>query len=584
MQNTLQTRWYAAAQAGNALQEYPRPQLARPDWLCLNGKYDYAITASDVVWPAQYDGGILVPYALETALSGVGKNLLPAQRLWYRRSFSVPEDWGQQRVLLHFGAVDWECEVYVNRQMIGSHRGGYCPFSFDITGALQRGENELVVRVYDPSDAGWQQRGKQQLKPGGIFYTATSGIWQTVWLEPVSVCHISSLRITPDIIAKTVRIQPNVTDSASVRITAIIAMKGKVLLKQKLPADGVLPISELHLWSPEDPFLYDLTLEVEQDGIVCDRISSYFGMRSFGIGPDAQGIARLTLNGQPYFQKGLLDQGYWPDSGMTPVSDDAMIYDIQTMKDLGFNMLRKHIKVEPARWYYHCDRLGMIVWQDMISGGSDYSLLLIGVLPNGKIHIKDNKYKWFRREKAEWREDFEQELYEMIDTLYNCVSIGCWVPFNEAWGQFDAKRIGEAVKAYDPSRIVDHASGWHDQKGPDLKSVHQYILPVKLPRTNGRPFALTEYGGYSLITEGHVWNEKKSFGYQMYKDMQELGAHYRKLHERQIIPLIARGLSATVYTQLSDVETEVNGILSYDREVRKIDAEILREINRKLVL
>lgn len=578
-----QTRWFAQAKRGESLWEYPRPQLEREKWLCLNGLYEYAITGASADFPKQYEGDILVPFALESPLSGVGRSLSAQQRLWYRRCFTLPQDYAGKRILLHFGAVDWDCEVFINRKRAGGHKGGYCPFCLDITNCLQEGENELIVWVYDPM-AQSQQRGKQSPASKGIWYTATSGIWQTVWLEPVEACHIRTLRMLPNIEEGSLSLECTLSRPGQASLTAVVLEEGKEILREEIGQSACLPIPNPRLWSPESPFLYDLQLELSENGQVCDCVKSYFGLRSFGSGADKKGIPRLLLNGKPYFQRGLLDQGYWPESGLTPPGEEAMIYDIQTMKDLGFNMLRKHIKIEPARWYYLCDKLGMLVWQDMISGGRYTSDVLAGVLPAVAGRKRDDNYQRAGREKPEDRAQFQKELEELIDTLYNSVSICCWVPFNESWGQFDAKKTALWVKKRDGSRIVDHASGWYDQKGADLHSMHRYILPVTFPKNDGRPFVLSEYGGYSLVLDGHVWNKRKSFGYMMYRSKEILGAHYQKLHEKQVIPLIEKGLSATVYTQLSDVEHEVNGILSYDREELKIDAAILREINRKLEL
>ena len=340
----------------------------------------------------------------------------------------------------------------------------------------------------------------------------------------------------------------------------------------------------MKLWSPESPFLYDIAIALcDENGSLLDAVSSYFAMRKFGIGYDDKALPRLFLNNKPYFHNGLLDQGYWSDGGLTAPCDEAMIFDIKAMKELGFNMLRKHIKVEPHRWYYHCDKIGMIVWQDMVCGATKIDTFLVGVLPNIWIrNISDDKYKWFGVDNPECRQEHEKDIFNTIDNLYNFPCIACWVPFNEAWGQFDAKRIGEAVKKYDPSRFVDHASGWHDQKGPDFNSVHQYILPVPMKKNDGRPYVLSEFGGYSRKIENHVWNMQKSFGYIMYKTKDTLTDAYRKLFEKQIIPKISKGLSATVYTQVSDVEFEVNGIFTYDRELLKIDADTIKEINSKM--
>ncbi len=582
--NDLKTRWFNQVNRECPLSEYPRPQLVRKNWICLNGEYDYAITDSSVHMPDEYDGKILVPFSVESSLSGVGKPLYPEQRLWYRRSFFIGKLFENKRTILHFGAVDWKCKVYINGKPAGSHTGGYCPFSFDVTGLLVAGANELTVRVYDPTDNGWQQRGKQVLNTHGFWYTATSGIWQTVWLEPVDSCHVKKLKLQPDVDNSAIDIKTDVAGSKNYTITATITNDEKVLISQEITCDTKIIIAEPNLWSPETPFLYNLRLELFNDGKLCDSVESYFGMRKFSIGKDSDGIPRLLLNNQPYFQKGLLDQGYWCDGILTPPADEAMVYDIETMKRMGFNMIRKHIKVEPLRWYYHCDRLGMIVWQDMVSGGEYIGNLLAGVLPNLGINVRDNAYSRFKRSREIWRIEFKQELFEMIDNLYNCVSVGCWVPFNEGWGQFDAKAIGKAVKIYDPSRIIDHASGWYDQKGPELKSMHKYILSVKMPKIGLRPFVLSEFGGYSSIVENHVWNRKKCFGYRMFKDKQTLTAAYKKLFEKQIIPLVEKGLCATVYTQLSDVENEVNGILSYDREILKLDESVVKQLNEKLVL
>ncbi|MBQ8028977.1 MAG: glycoside hydrolase family 2 [Clostridia bacterium] len=583
---TLTTRWAKEAMCNNPLPEYPRPQMVRDNWVNLNGMYEYAVTDENTQWCEKFDGEIRVPFAIESCLSGVCKRISKNDRLWYRKSFSLPESFKGKRTILHFGAVDWECKIYINKTLVGSHVGGYCPFSFDITDSLVEGENELVVWVYDPTDEAWQNRGKQASYSHGFWYTSTSGIWQTVWMEAVSENYIKKYKLTPDIDKGVLAIETDVQGEGSLKIKVLDGEN--VVAEEAIDKKAEVSIPELKLWSPENPFLYDFVLTLE-NGETVDSVKGYFAMRKFSIG-EYEGYNRLFLNNEPYFQRGLLDQGYWSDGQLTPPTDEAMIYDIETMKRLGYNMLRKHIKVEPARWYYHCDRLGMIVWQDMVSGGQFLNNFYVGVLPNIYTFLspvidltkKDNAYKTFSREKIEWRTQFEEELFEMIDALYNYPCIGCWVPFNEGWGQFDAKRIGDAVKAYDPTRFVDHASGWYDQKGCDFKSIHRYILPFVAPKYDGRPIVISEYGGYSQILDGHVWNKAKSFGYQMYKSKESLTEAYRKLHEHQIIPAIKKGLSATVYTQVSDVEFEVNGILTYDREILKLDEEMLKDINSKL--
>ncbi len=582
--SNLKTKWFDSVSRDCPLAEYPRPQLERKSWICLNGKYDYAITGENAAMPENYDGEILVPFSIESALSGVEKALKPDERLWYRRKFTLTDDFKDKRALLHFDAVDWQCNVYVNGKEIGGHTGGYNPFYFDITDAITDGENELIVKVYDPTDAGHQQRGKQVLKTKGFWYTATSGIWQTVWLEPVNYCRIENVKLIPDIDKSVIGVKVNHTCECGCKLYAKVLEGNKVIFDGEISADAEILIPDAKLWSPESPFLYDLYLILDCNGEK-DEVKSYFGMRKYSIVKDDKGIPRLGLNNKPYFQRGLLDQGYWPESQLTPPCDEAMIFDIEKMKEVGFNMLRKHIKTEPLRWYYHCDRLGMLVWQDMISGGQYIGNVLAGVLPNLNIHVKDNMYKSFKRGEDAWREEFRQELYGMIDNLYNCVSLCCWVPFNEGWGQFDAKEIGLKVKELDGTRFVDNASGWHDQKGPDFKSVHKYILPVTAPTRftkRGRPFVLSEYGGYSWNIDGHVWNKSRSFGYIMFSNSKMLSKAYKHLHDVQIVRLINKGLSATVYTQVSDVEFEVNGIYSYDREVLKIDKDTLIEVNKKL--
>ncbi len=582
--SNIRTPWFDKVDRRLPLAEYPRPQFERKDWICLNGEYDYAVTGDTADAPKKYDGKILVPFSVESELSGVGKALLPEQRLWYRRKFTVGKEFSGKEALLHFGAVDWQCSVWVNGKLVGEHTGGYNPFTFNITDVITEGENELVVKVFDPTDAGHQQRGKQILVTKGFWYTATSGIWQTVWLEPVNRCRIDSLRLVPDIDEGVIRINIKRTCKCGGKLYAKVLEGDKVVFDSEIADKAAIPVPDARLWSPEDPFLYTLLLTLDCNGEK-DEVSSYFGMRKFSIVKDSAGIPRLGLNNKPYFQRGLLDQGYWPESQLTPPTDEAMIFDIEKMKELGYNMLRKHIKEEPLRWYYHCDRLGMLVWQDMISGGQYIGNVLAGVLPNINIHVKDSKYKSFKRDKPEWRQEFKDELFGMIDNLYNCVSICCWVPFNEGWGQFDAKEIGTAIKNYDPSRFVDHTSGWHDQGGPEFKSIHKYILPVHAPtarRTAGRPIVLSEYGGYSWNIVEHAWNPKRSFGYIMFKNSEKLSAAYKRLHESQVIPLINKGLCATVYTQVSDVEFEVNGIYSYDRKILKLDADTVRAVNAKL--
>lgn len=575
----LKTPWYDKVNKECPLPEYPRPQFERKDWICLNGQYDYSILPESDDKPEKYEGKIIVPFAVESELSGVGRPLKSDERLWYHRKFKLNDSFTGKRTILHFSSVDWQCTVWINGKEAGSHTGGYNPFEFDITDLLAEGENDLVVKVYDPTDDGHQQRGKQALKPFGFWYTATSGIWQTVWLEPVSENRIDSVRLTPDIDKKVISVDAKLIGDG--KLSATVYDGDKIIFDGEIDPKAEISIPEPKLWSPESPFLYTIKFRFADD-----EVSSYFGMRKYSIVRDDKGVLRLALNNKPYFQKGLLDQGYWPESQLTAPTDEAMIFDISEMKRLGFNMLRKHIKEEPLRWYYHCDRLGMLVWQDMISGGKALNLIYAGAFPNINVHVKDNQYKVFHRDLPEWRDEFKEELKGLIDNLYNCVSICCWVPFNEGWGQFDAKEIGEWIKNYDPSRFVDHASGWHDQKGPDFKSIHKYVFPIHAPtafRTMDRPVVLSEYGGYQNSVDGHLWQLGKTFGlYLKYKDKASLSSHYEDLHFKQVIPLVSKCLCATVYTQVSDVECELNGIYTYDRKVLKIDENVLKKVNSAL--
>ena len=533
--STIRTRWSETIDKTCPLREYPRPQMARESYQCLNGAYDYAITPLTQSAMGESQGKILVPFAVETELSGVEQPLDENHALWYRRTFAVEEAAEGKRVLLHFGAVDWLCEVWVNGTSVGTHTGGYCPFTFDITDVLQP-ENELTVRVVDPTDKGGQPRGKQVQKPVGFWYTATSGIWQTVWLEVVPQQYLRSLRLTPDIDRSVLRVEA--PENGDCRLKVEVKADGGIVASETIAGGDWVAIPNARLWSPEDPFLYELSVSLLEGDEAVDTVASYFGMRKFSMARDQNGYRRLCLNNKPYFQKGLLDQGYWPDGGMTAPSDEALIYDIQKMRDLGFNMLRKHIKVEPLRWYYHCDRLGMLVWQDM-PNGCDVDLFVAGFLPNILIRTLSDKHeKLFCRTDLAAQELFRTELDEMLRHLYNAVSICCWVPFNESWGQFDAVNIAAHIKQLDPTRYVDHASGWHDQGVGDFKSIHRYIVPLGGFVCDKRALVVSEYGGYSRVVEGHVWNRKKCFGYLMFKNEKTLSDAYRKLHEQQVYRLL----------------------------------------------
>ncbi|MET8052169.1 sugar-binding domain-containing protein [Streptosporangium sp. NPDC005286] len=580
---TLLTRWGAALDPEAVLPEYPRPQLVRDSYLNLNGRWRYAVSPVEPEAPDGYDGydgDIVVPFSPEAPLSGVGRQLLPGQTLWYRRALTLPDGFAVPggRVLLHFGAVDQTCRVLLNGVEVGTHTGGYLPFACDITDTLREGPNTLVVAVRDDSDTGHHSRGKQKLRRGGIWYTAQSGIWQTVWAECVPAVHVERLTLVPHLDASCVEVTVH---AASGRAAVDILADGEVVASAEADAGVPVRISipDVRPWSPEDPYLYDVSVRLGADGV-----RGYVGMRSFGVGRDADGVPRLLLNGRPYFHAGVLDQGYWPDGLYTPPSDEAMVHDIETMKRLGFNMLRKHIKIEPMRWYHHCDRLGMLVWQDMVNGGGRYHPLVITAPVLTPLRLDDRHHRWFGRGDAEGRERFAAELRETVELLRNVVGLAVWVPFNEGWGQFDAAGAAGELAALDPTRTVDHASGWHDQGAGDLRSLHVYFRRFRPPAgRDGRALVLSEYGGYSLRVEGHTFNDRE-FGYRRCRTPAQLGGAFARLHYRQIVPAVPRGLSATVYTQLSDVEDELNGLLTYDREVLKLPAELVRTVNGRLRL
>ncbi len=568
----LTTTWGERLDENRILIEYPRPQMRRDSYLNLNGRWEYAITDSDEP-PRCWDGTILVPFSPESALSGVGRTLRPGQTLWYRREVTVPQGFIPRdgRLLLHFGAVDQEAAVYLNGVLLGRHMGGYNAFTLDATDALGP-RNTLLVRVHDDTDAGFHSRGKQKTRRGGIWYTPQSGIWQTVWMEAVPRRYIEGLRIVP------------LFDQSAVEVTVRCAQP----LQCEATVDGRtvpftsgeaarIPMPDFRAWSPEDPYLYDLSVTLGED-----RVESYFGMRKVEVRADRSGVKRLFLNGEPYFYSGLLDQGYWPDGLYTAPSDEALIFDIQTAKAMGFNLLRKHIKVEPMRWYYHCDRLGMLVWQDMPSGGGKYRFSTISLPLVTGVHRRDNRYRAFARTSSQGRAEYMDELEEMVLQLFNAPSVALWVPFNEGWGQFDSTLVMERLRALDPTRPVDPASGWHDQGEGELRSLHVYFKPFRFRRDRrGRALALSEFGGYNLRVDGHCFNQK-DYGYRRLPDAAALWRDFARLYEREVLPAVPRGLCAAVYTQLSDVEDELNGLMTYDRRVVKLDADDVRELNERL--
>ena len=577
------------------LAEYPRPAMRRDSCEILNGPWQYAITQT-AEYPAAWQGSILVPYSPEAPASGVGRTLQPGQWLHYHRLFAPPAGEGG-RVLLHFGAVDYACAVQVNGHLAGGHRGGYWPFTLDITDLLNgTGRNSLWVAVQDPTGHGTQARGKQTLKPGGMFYPAQSGIWQTVWLERVPDNYIQTLTVTPDYDARTVTVRVHTAKpGGAVNLWAMVRAGGVTIAEDwgsdEVDQDGevTLNIPEEHFfpWSPDTPFLYDLTVGTNQgEEAGLDTVHSYFALRKWSCAPDAQGVLRFCLNDKPILLNGLLDQGYWPEGLYTPPSDAAVERELSEVKALGFNLLRKHAKIEPQRWYYHCDRLGLIVWQDMVNGGSAYNLWFVTYLTNVLQPLlrrfPDGKaaYSLLSRAKPASREEYACELADTVQALRCHPCIACWVPFNEGWGQFDAGKAVQALRALDGTRLVDEASGWFDQGGGDVYSLHNYFYPLRI-RPQKRTVALSEYGGIAWPMPGHE-PPHKTYGYGTAKDRQELTARYKKLQLKTVLPQLEKGLSALVYTQLTDVEDEVNGLFTYDRAAVKPDANAVRSVNAAL--
>lgn len=569
----LRTVWSKEGR-GIPFPEYPRPQLVRRTWKNLNGLWDYAFGKAKEEYPGA-QGKIMVPYSPESELSGVRRVLQPGEALWYEKEVGGLDVPGDCRVLLHFGAVDERCIVWWNGERLGKHRNGYLAFTFDVTEWVRPDKNTLRVYVRDDTDEGTACRGKQTLNPGGMYYQCQSGIWQTVWLEYVPETYITGLRMVPKKDRQGIEVELRLNQPLPPNGKAEFLLEGwhyvSTAAEFSVNAAGeavlvkTLPVRALRLWSPVSPALYDMTVTAGED-----RVDTYFAMRYFGKGTDENGNPCLTLNGKPCFFRGVLDQGYWPESLLTPPSDDAMIFDISEMKRLGFNMLRKHEKVECARWYYHCDRLGMVVWQDMVHGGSPVKELYTKYLPNiapaaGKM-IPDDRYATFSRLDERARKRFEEDLGCMIGQLFNVPCIGLWTLFNEGWGQFDSLRLTNLVKRLDPTRLVDHASGWYDQGGGDVRSVHNYFRKLTVEK-DARPFVLSEFGGLSLRIPQHTMFPD-NYGYHSCTE-EEFRKLYRK-RMREIRSLQKEGLAAAIYTQLSDVEEETNGLLTYDRKVCKL--------------
>lgn len=546
--------------------EYPRPQFVRNSFINLNGKWACEFTRSDEI-PQNFSREIIVPFSPETPLSGVGRMLMPDEYLHYKKEFDIAPDFNKGRVFIHFGAVDQIATVYLNGVKIGTHSGGYTPFSFEITDCIKEKGNVLNVVVRDFSDTAEYSRGKQKIKRGGIWYSPQSGIWQTVWLESTPETYLKKVKITPDFDREEVRFDFCGQDGVQTSV-----YDGDNLIAET--TECIVKLPDFKAWSPENPFLYKVVFTCGKD-----RVKSYFGMRKFSVGTDKNGIKRLFLNNKPYFHNGLLDQGYYPDGYLTPPSNSALENDVKTVKSMGFNMLRKHIKIEPLLWYHYCDVNGIIVWQDMVNGGGKYGLE-VSVLPFIGINLDDTNYKTFKRTDEKQRESYYNELSEMLDTLYNCPCIAVWVPFNEGWGQFDSAKAYDFIKSVDSTRIIDSTSGWHDRGTTDVISKHIYFTPIKV-KAGDKPYVLSEYGGYSHRVVGHTFGSKM-FGYKIYKTEKSMTAAYKRLFNNVIIPQIETGLSAAVYTQLTDVEDELNGLVTYDRKIVKINSEVIRKINERV--
>ncbi|MCD8346719.1 MAG: glycoside hydrolase family 2 [Lachnospiraceae bacterium] len=572
--NRLTTQWGESFDPEHVLNEYPRPQLRRRDWICLNGTWQYAISKSGKR-PKHTEGDIVVPFSPESRLSGVNRKLKPGEYLWYQRSVELTELPEGKRLLLHFQAVDQSCTIWWNGHLVGRNENGYLPFSIEITGFVKPGKNILRVRVRDDTDENRRSRGKQSLRPGGMFYTAQSGIWQTVWMEWVPDNYLKNLKITPLFDDKKVRLETTLVRPTELQIclnwereSYIHFVRTRDFAPDSNSFTVELSLPGLRPWTPEQPFLYPLYIQAGDD-----FVESYFAMRKFSVGMDEKRHPRLFLNNEPYFFNGVLDQGYWPESLYTPPSDEAMRADIQNMKALGFNTIRKHLKIEPLRWYYYCDRYGMAVWQDMVNGGGKYRPFLTCYLPTAlpvvTEHIRDDMawtHSLLGRPNADDRRQWEKECQRTVETLYNCPCIALWTLFNEGWGQFDALRLERQVREMDPTRLIDHASGWFDQGGGDIKSVHNYFRPLKV-KNDRRPFVLSEYGGYTYSVPGHVYSDVP-YGYRSYSTKEEFTEAWKAL-QKKISELREKGLSGAIYTQLSDIEEETNGLYTWDRKVCK---------------
>lgn len=569
----IMTSWAEQVDPANVLPEYPRPQLVRGEWQNLNGLWDYAITEKDAK-PETYEGKILVPFAAESALSGVGRSVTEKDALWYSREFRVPRQWKGRRVMLNFGAVDWHAQVYVDGQLVGEHKGGYDPFSFDVTDYLAKGKtHNLTVRVYDQTNLWYQPCGKQIFNPRSIWYTPVTGIWQTVWMEPVEAAHVESYMAVADLAEGKLKVTVEAEGLAEGDVCKVELYDGQTLVAEAEGLEPELALAEPKLWSPDSPFLYDLKFTVLRDGKVMDQAAGYAAMREISVARDENGHKRMLLNGEPLFQYGPLDQGWWPDGLYTAPTDEALAFDIEKTKEFGFNMIRKHVKVEPARWYWHCDRLGMLVWQDMPS-------------------VKHGDNKWGRHAydtgtdsqiTQEGKDNYYNEWGQIVNDFKVFPSIVVWVPFNEAWGQFDTDAVVKFTREQDPTRLINYASGGNFERcSGDILDLHNYPDPEMYLYDPEYVNVLGEYGGIGLPLEGHLWQTDKNWGYVQYKSGDEVLDTYEK-YAGELIELVQKGFAAAVYTQTTDVEGEVNGLMTYDRKVIKVDTERLAKINRTVI-
>lgn len=571
----IKTPWAEKVDANNPLPEYPRPQMARSEWMNLNGLWDYSILPKGNNIPAAHQGKILVPYPVESSLSGVQKNVGENNELWYQRTFSVPTNWKGKKLMLNFGAVDWKADVWINNIKVGSHQGGYTPFSIDITAALTKDKSQtLTVKVWDPTDASFQPRGKQVRDPKGIWYTAVTGIWQTVWMEPVDASYITQIKTVPNIDGGNITVNTQTVGATSNDLIEVkVIENGNVVGSAKSVAgqEIMVPIPNAKLWSPESPYLYDMEVELIHNGVASDKIKSYVGMRKISTKQDENGIWRMQLNNKNYFQLGPLDQGWWPDGLYTAPTDEALAFDIKKTKDFGFNIIRKHVKVEPARWYYYCDKMGMLVWQDMPSGDA-----------NPKWQQR-NYFNGLELERSKASENnYIQEWKEIMDLTYSNPSVVVRVPFNEAWGQFKTPEMVELTKTYDPSRLVNPASGGNHYDVGDMLDMHHYPDPVMGIFDSKRVNVLGEYGGLGLVVNDHVWENNRNWGYVQYKSSEEVTNAYIELTEK-LKKLIPFGYSAAVYTQTTDVEIEINGLMTYDRKLIKLNEAKIKKANEGVI-